>query len=61
MLFGSTGKIVHSFAVEGDIETGYCIGYDNKGQEFIRVPIKEPIIIREKHDAKRDVNRISIT
>lgn len=61
MLFGSTGKIVHSFAVEGDIETGHCIGYDNKGQEIIRVPIKEPIIIREKYDKERDVNRISIT
>lgn len=61
MLFGSTGKIVHSFAVEGDIETGHCIGYDNKGQEIIRVPIKEPIIIREKYDKERDVNRISVT
>ena len=61
MLFGSTGKIVHSFDVEGDIETGHCIGYDSKGQEFIRVPIKEPIIIREKHDANENVNRISVT
>jgi hypothetical protein len=61
MLFGSTGKIVHSFAVDGDIESGHCIGYDSKGQEFIRVPIKEPIIIREKHDKERDVKRISVT
>ena len=61
MLFGSTGKIVHSFAVDGDIESGHCIGYDSKGQEFIRVPIKEPIIIREKHDEERDVKRISVT
>jgi nitrate reductase beta subunit len=61
MLFGSTAKIVHTFAVDGNIETGHCIGYDSSGQEIIRVPIKEPIIIREKYDKERDVNRISIT
>lgn len=61
MLFGSTSKIIHSFAVEGDIDTGHCIGYDDNGKEIIRVPIKEPIIIREKYDKQRDVHRISIT
>ena len=50
MLFGSTGKIIHSFKVQGDMETGHCIGYDDKGSEIVRVPIKEPIVIREKHD-----------
>jgi nitrate reductase beta subunit len=61
MLFGCTGKIIHSFTVEGDIDTGYCIGYDDNGREIVKVPIKEPIIIREKRDKKRNVNRISIT
>ncbi len=61
MLFGSTAKIVHSFDVQGDLETGHCIGYDKTGHEIIRVPIKEPIIIREKRDEERDVTRISIS
>ncbi|MHC4271200.1 MAG: 4Fe-4S dicluster domain-containing protein [Planctomycetota bacterium] len=61
MLFGSTGDIIHSFNVEGDLEKGHCIGYDQKGTEIIRVPIKEPIIIREKYDKQRDVHRISVT
>lgn len=61
MLFGSTGKIVRSFDVQGDLETGHCIGYDERGHEIIRVPIKEPIVIREKRDEERDVTRISIS
>ncbi len=61
MLFGCTGKIVHSFEVQGDMETGHCIGYDEKGHEIIKVPIKEPIVIREKHDKERNVNRISVS
>ena len=61
MLFGSTGKIVHRFKVEGDIKTGHCIGYDDKGKELVRVPITEPIIIRDKFDKERDVHRISVT
>ena len=61
MLFGSTGKIVHRFETQGDIETGYCIGYDDKGESIVKVPIKEPIVIRERHDEKEDVHRISVT
>ena len=61
MLFGSTGKTVYSFDVKGDIETGHCIGYDETGHEIARVPIKEPIVIREKRDDDRDVSRISIS
>ncbi|MHC4628299.1 MAG: dehydrogenase, partial [Planctomycetota bacterium] len=61
MLFGSTGKIVHRFETQGDIETGHCVGYDDKGQSIVKVPIKEPIVIRERHDKQRDVHRISVT
>ncbi len=61
MLFGSTGKIVHRFDVQGDIKTGHCTGYDEKGQSIVKVPITEPIIIRERHDKQRDVHRISVT
>jgi nitrate reductase beta subunit len=61
MLFGSTSKIVHSFSVQGNVDQGHCIGYDDRGDEIIRVPLKEPIIIREQHDKERDVSRLSIT
>ncbi len=61
MLFTSTDAIVHSFKVKGSIEKGYCIGYDKKGQEVVRVPLKEPIIIRKAYDKERDVHRISVT
>ena len=61
MLFGSTGKTVYSFDVQGDIETGHCVGYDKSQHEIVRVPIKEPIIIREKRDEGRDVSRISVS
>ncbi len=61
MLFGSTGKIVHSFKVEGDADSGSCMGYDAEGTEIVRVPIKEPIVIRQKYDEQRDVHRISVS
>jgi len=61
MLMGCTDKIIHRFDVKGDIETGYAIGYDEKGAEIIRVPIKEPIIIRNKYDEQKDVYRISVS
>ncbi len=61
MLFGSTDDIIHSFRVEGDANDRYCAGYDDNGKELIRVPLKEPIIIREEYDAQRDVRRFSVT
>lgn len=61
MLFTSTDKIVFSYKVEGDVNKGHCIGYDKSGEEVVRVPLKEPIIIRQPHDKERNVQRISIT
>ncbi|MEW6026908.1 MAG: 4Fe-4S dicluster domain-containing protein [Planctomycetota bacterium] len=61
MLFGSTDKIIHTFKVEGNIDNGFCSGYNDKGEEVSRVPLKEPIIIRKEYDEQRDVHRISIT
>lgn len=61
MLMGSTDKIIHTFKVQGDIESGIAIGYNEDGTEIIRVPIKEPIIIRNKYDEQRDVHRISVS
>ncbi len=61
MLFGSTSRIVHSFKVDGDVSSGRCMGYDAEGNEIVRVPLKEPIIVRQKYDEQRDVHRISIS
>ncbi|MDP6626620.1 MAG: dehydrogenase [Methanopyri archaeon] len=61
MLFGATDNIIHSFKVEGDLDSGSCYGYDTEGEEIIRVPLKEPIIVREGYDGQRDVQRISIS
>jgi nitrate reductase beta subunit len=61
MLMGCTDKIIHRFKVQGDIESGIAIGYDETGAEIVRVPMKEPIVIRKKYDEQRDVYRISVS
>ena len=61
MLFGATDQIIHSFNVEGEMSDGYCIGYDDKGKEIVRVPLKEPVIIRKEYDEKLSVHRFSVT
>ena len=61
MLFGSTDRILTSFKVDGDIDSGYAVGYDVDGKETVKVPLKEPIIIRKEYDEERDVRRFSVT
>ncbi|MFQ6042718.1 MAG: 4Fe-4S dicluster domain-containing protein [Candidatus Poribacteria bacterium] len=61
MLMGSTDDIISSFKVEGEMDSGHCLGFDDNGNEIIRVPLKEPIIIRKEYDEQRDVHRISIS
>jgi nitrate reductase beta subunit len=41
-LFRSTQKILEKF----NINSNQAVGYDAKGQEVIRVPIDEPVIVR---------------
>ena len=57
MLIGSTDRIIHSFKAQNE----HCVGYDEKGNEIIRVPIKEPIVIRNEYDQNLDVHRLSVT
>jgi nitrate reductase beta subunit len=57
MLFGSTDKIMPTFKIEGE----FAIGYDKDNKEAVRVPIKEPIIIRPEYDKERNVQRFSVT
>jgi nitrate reductase beta subunit len=61
MLFGATEQIVSLFKVEGGLDDGYCFGYDDKGTELVKVPLKEPIIVRKEYDEQRDVYRVSVT
>lgn len=61
MLFGSTDRIIRRFKVEGDIDNGLAFGYDKVDNEVVRVPLKEPVIIRKEYDQNLDVHRLSVT
>jgi nitrate reductase beta subunit len=56
-LFGATPEISHYFRVTGD----EVIGYDAKQAEIVRVPIVEPVVIRELYDIKHKAYRTNIT
>ena len=61
IMMGCTDKIIHSFGVAGNPASSNAVGYDEMGEEIIRVPLKEPIVIRKAHDEERNVHRISVT
>jgi nitrate reductase beta subunit len=61
VLMGCTDRIIHSFEVQGDLSRGSAIGYDETGDEIVRVPLQEPVVVRKLHDEERDVYRISVT
>ena len=46
VVFGSFEKILHSFKVD----RSYAYGYDEKGKEVIKVPVTEPIYVRDVFD-----------
>ncbi|MBI2886431.1 MAG: dehydrogenase [Chloroflexi bacterium] len=53
MLMGATERWIEKFRVIGDD----AIGYDAKGDEIARVPLKEPVHIRPNYDSSRLVFR----
>jgi nitrate reductase beta subunit len=57
LLMGATDRWVHKFRVDRD----HAIGYDGKGSEMVRVPLKEPVIIRPNWDEAHQVYRHNIT
>lgn len=57
LLTGSTEKLIGSFKVQN----GQAIGYDRKGDEVTRVPIKEPTVVRPHYDKRLDVYRLDVT
>ncbi len=52
-LFGSTEQIMPRWRREGD----WIIGYEDDGKEIRRVPLKEPVLIRDAYDRKHQVVR----
>ncbi len=57
LLCGSTPWIIHHFRLEGD----HVVGYDEHRKELTRVPIREPIHLREAYDARYATVRTNIT
>ncbi|MHC4470841.1 MAG: 4Fe-4S dicluster domain-containing protein [Planctomycetota bacterium] len=56
-LFGSTPETIHRFKVSGD----QVAGFDEKGREIVRVPVKEPTWVRAARDPKTGVPRLNVT
>jgi nitrate reductase / nitrite oxidoreductase, beta subunit len=56
-LFGSTPQVVPHWKRQGDT----VIGLDDSGAEIVRVPLREPVHIREAFDSARGVARTNIS
>jgi nitrate reductase beta subunit len=48
LLFGNTQKIIHSYRAEKD----HAVGYNEIGDEVVRVPYTEPVFLRPHWDEK---------
>jgi nitrate reductase beta subunit len=57
LLMGATDRWMDKFRVKD----GWAFGYDRKGAEVVRVPLKEPVYIRPFFDEQRSVYRHNIT
>ncbi|MCR4300763.1 MAG: dehydrogenase, partial [Sulfuricaulis sp.] len=57
LLFGATPDIIHHYKVEGN----RAIGYDESGAELVRVPLREPILVRAAYDERHEVYRSNTT
>ena len=55
-LFGSTARVVPRWQRHGDA----VIGLDENGGEIVRVPLREPIFIRQAFDAAHGVVRTNV-
>jgi nitrate reductase beta subunit len=54
-LFGSTDRVVPRWARKDD----WVLGADENGAEILRVPMKEPVYVREAFDAKHQIARVN--
>ncbi|MBI1732892.1 MAG: dehydrogenase [Gammaproteobacteria bacterium] len=57
LLFGATPEITHHYRIEGDA----VYGYDEKGAEIVRVPMREPVHVRAAYDERHASHRTNIT
>jgi len=55
-LFGSTQRVVPRWKRAGDI----MLGLEESGAEIVRVPLREPVQIRQAFDAERGVVRTNV-
>jgi nitrate reductase beta subunit len=55
-LFGSTEMVVPRFRRQGDLISGF----DEKGVEVVRVPMREPVFVRPQFDQVNQLVRINI-
>lgn len=56
-LAGSTNRWLSRFDVSGEL----ALGYDEKGEELVRVPVKEPVFVRPYFSEKLEVYHHNIT
>lgn len=47
---GCTDRIIHKFRVSGKLEDGVAVSLDESGKGILRVPLKEPVAIRNEYD-----------
>lgn len=57
LLFGATPDIIHHYKVVGN----FSIGFNEEGRELVRVPLKEPVIVRPAYDDRFEVYRTNVT
>ncbi|MBF0152346.1 MAG: dehydrogenase, partial [Magnetococcales bacterium] len=55
--FGATPMIIDRFKLEGDT----AVGFDDQGQELVRVPMREPTFLRVAYDEAYKTHRSNIT
>jgi nitrate reductase beta subunit len=55
-LFGSTARVVPRWQRHGDV----VVGFDEDGGEIVRVPLHEPVFIRQAFDAAHGVVRTNV-
>jgi len=54
-LFGSTERVVERWKRDGDM----IIGSEAGGAEILRVPLREPVFIRQAYDEKHQIARVN--
>lgn len=54
-LFGSTERVIPRWKQQGD----WTLGLEEDGREILRVPLREPVFIRQAFDQKHQIARVN--